>query len=173
RIDYIALQGGASSSVVSPRVGAVLATRVGTWRASAGRGFRAPSLAERFVTTQAFGFPVVPNPNLAPETAWSFEVGNAAPLGSWTRLDAALFWTEARQLIEPTLTVVASVPEIQFENVARARLRGLDLTLSASPLTPSLSMSLAYTFLDARDRASDSVLAFRPKHLATLAADYA
>ena len=34
-------------------------------------------------------------------------------------------------------------------------------------------MSLAYTFLDARDRASDSVLAFRPKHLATLAADYA
>ncbi len=173
RIDYIAVDGGGLSAVVNPRVGAVLPTRVGTWRVSAGRGFRAPSLAERFVTTQAFGFAVVPNPNLDPETAWSSEVGNAAPLGPWTRLDAALFWTEARQLIEPTFLVADGVPEIQFENVARARLRGLDLTLTASPLTPSLSMSLAYTFLDARDRGSDSVLAFRPKHLATLAADYA
>jgi len=77
--------------------------RTGVWRASAGRGFRAPSLAERFVSTVVQGIPVVPNPNLDPETAWSFELGNAASLSSAVRTDAALFWTEAYGLIEPTL----------------------------------------------------------------------
>ena len=113
--------------MLSPRIGAVLPTGAGTWRVSVGRGFRAPSLAELFVSTQAFGFRVIPNPDLAPETAWSFELGNAAALGSRARLDAAVFWTEARRLIEPTFIVIYdsvahdSVPAIQFRNVSRAR----------------------------------------------------
>ncbi|HYT03612.1 MAG TPA: TonB-dependent receptor [Gemmatimonadales bacterium] len=173
RMDFISLDGGAVSGVVSPRIGAVLPTRAGTWRASAGRGFRAPSLAELFVSTQAFGYRVVPNPDLKPETAWSFELGNAAGLGSRARLDAALFWTEARRLIEPVFTRdSAGNPVIQFQNVARARLRGLDLSLVAMPFSWNLTTSLSYTFLHARDLVIDSVLAFRPKHLATLGADY-
>src|SRR5438034_11572674 len=76
-----------------------------TRRALAGHGFRAPTLAERYVTTRAFGFEVIPNPDLDPETAWSFELGNGAPIASWGRLDAALFWTEARRLLEPTFVL--------------------------------------------------------------------
>src|SRR2546426_8299598 len=74
---FIARDGGSVSSVLSPRVGAVLPTRAGTWRASIGAGFRAPSLAELFVSTSAFGYQVIPNPDLQHETAWSFELGKS------------------------------------------------------------------------------------------------
>jgi outer membrane receptor protein involved in Fe transport len=122
----------------------------------------------------AFGLRVIPNPRLESETAWAFELGDATPLGAWGRLDAALFWTEARRLIEPTfIRDTTGVPNIQFQNVARARLRGLDFSLVTAPAIPGLTTTLAYTFLDARDLATDEVLAFRPKHLVTLGADYA
>jgi outer membrane cobalamin receptor len=176
RIDYIAVDGGGLSAVVSPRVGAVLETGSGAWRVSAGRGFRAPSLAERFVATVVQGIRVIPNPNLAPETAWSFEIGTTAHATA-VRADAALFWTEAYDLIEPTVTTgSASIPQIQFKNLARTRLVGLDLSFGASPLTPRLTTAVAYTLLYARELAHDSVpegpLAFRPRHLLTLSADY-
>ena len=172
RLDYIAVGGGPQATVLSPRIGAVLTTAAaGTWRASAGRGFRAPTLAERFVTTRAFGFEVIPNPSLDPETAWSFELGDALPLSSWGRLDAALFWTEARRLLEPAFVVDSGVQKIQIQNVSRARLRGLDASLTVTPV-PALTATVAYLLLDARDLATDSVLAFRPRHLVTLGADY-
>ena len=171
RVDEIGPVGGTLGGHVSPRVGVVWPTRFGTWRGSVGHGFRTPSLAERFVSTVAFGIRVVPDSTLVPETAWAFELGNAVSIGS-TRLDAAAFWTEARQLIEPAFYESGGVPYIQFRNVGRARLRGFDLSLVGRPFTPRLETSVAYTFLDARDLGTDSVLAFRPKHLLTLAADY-
>ncbi len=174
RVDYIAVDGGGLSAVVSPRVGGVFATAHGAWRASVGRGFRAPSLAERFVSTTIPPFHVIPNPNLRPETAWSAELGKVTEVSSALRADAALFWTEAHDLIEPNVNL--GTVQIQFRNVARARLAGLDVSLAASPLTPRLTTSLAYTFLYARGLAHDTVperpLAFRPTHLVTLSADY-
>ncbi|HEY6159222.1 MAG TPA: TonB-dependent receptor [Gemmatimonadales bacterium] len=172
RLDEIGPAGGAFAGQVSPRLGVVWPTRWGTWRGSIGHGFRTPSFAERFPSLGAQGIRVVPDSTLAAETAWAFELGDAVSLGSATRLDAAAFWTEARQLIEPTFFDSGGVPYIQFRNVLRARLRGFDLSLVGRPLTPSLETSVAYTFLDARDLGSDSVLAFRPTHLLTLAADY-
>src|SRR5213076_1616289 len=70
RLDDIVVDGARRATVLSPRIGAAIRSGVGTWRASAGRGFRAPTLAERYVTTRAFGFEVIPNPDLDPETAW-------------------------------------------------------------------------------------------------------
>ena len=173
RIDHIDVDGGGLATVLSPRLGVVLPTaHAGVWRASAGRGFRAPSLAERFVSTVVQGIPVVPNPDLRPETAWSFELGNAATLSSAVRTDAALFWTEAYELIEPTLDSA----RIQFRNVTRARLAGLDLAVTATPPVAGLTTTVSYTFLHARELAHDTFperpLAFRPKHLLTVSADY-
>ena len=173
RLDGLALDGAATTAQASPRLGAVLPTPLGTWRASLGRGFRAPTLAERWVRTQAFGFQVMPNPALTPETAWSFELGDLTTVSSWGRLDAALFWTETRQLIEPTFLANSSGgATIQLQNVSRARLRGLDAALELVPLAPVLSASIAYQLLDARDLSRDAVLSFRPRHLITLSADY-
>ena len=177
RLDHVAVDDSERTTVVSPRIGAVLTSAFGTWRASVGRGFRAPTVAERYVTTRALGFQVVPNPGLRPETAWSFEIGNSGAFASWGRLDAALFWTEARDLIEPAFIAVFdsatkdTTLEIQIQNVSRARLRGLDASVTVTP-APALTATVAYLYLDSRDLTRDTVLSFRPRHLLTLSTDY-
>jgi outer membrane receptor for ferrienterochelin and colicins len=171
RIDAIAVDGGGWTAFASPRL-------AGTWqfpgarlRASLGRGFRAPSLAERFTSTAAQGVRVIPNPDLEDETSWSGEVGATLPLSPQVALDAALFWTEYANLIEPGLTTGGT--EIQFANVTRARVRGLDASARAAGLAGGpLSASLAYTYLDATDLTQHLPLAFRPRHLVTLSADW-
>ena len=174
RVDYVQRDGGGGTALVSPRVGMVVAGRV-TWRASAGRAFRSPSFAELYPTScLPGGVCAKANPDLEPETAWSFELGAAATPARGTRIDGALFWTEAEQYIEPAVS--SSGLEIQFQNLQRARLAGLDVSATASALSDRLTTSLAYTFLYARELAHDTVpeppLAFRPKHLLTLGADY-
>jgi outer membrane receptor for ferrienterochelin and colicins len=172
RIDFLAVDGVGLSAVVSPHLGVVLPSGSGIWRASVGRGFRAPSLAEQFVTTVVPPFTVVANPDLQPETAWTFEIGNAATVGDWLRTDAALFVTRAANLIEPA--VIDTLLRIQFQNVQRAQLAGLDLSLAAQPFGPRFTTGLSYTYLDTRELAPASgPLAFRPRHLVTLSADYA
>ena len=177
RVDFLAVDGGSLTAVVSPRIAATL-SRTGTWRASVGRGFRSPTMAERFVNTEALGFPIIPNPTLRPETAWSFEIGHTSgPLLRFMRLDAALFWTEARDLIEPqALLIPPDTVKIQLQNVVRAHIAGFDASLIAAPIPDRLIATLGYTYLDTRRRlAGDSTegpLAFRPRHLLTLGADY-
>ena len=185
RLDFLAVDGGSLTAVVSPRVGLTLPTDRrerdgGTLRASIGRGFRSPTMAERFVRTVALGFEVVPNPTLRPETAWSFEIGHtSAPLFRVMRVDAAVFWTEARDLIEPRVILIPGPPDtirIQLQNVVRARIAGIDASVIATPIPERLITTLGYTFLSTRRRlAGDSTegpLAFRPRHLLTLGADY-
>ena len=62
RLDYVETDGGGLSAVVSPRIGVVLPRGSVVWRASVGRGFRAPSLAERFVQTSIVGRNCGPEP---------------------------------------------------------------------------------------------------------------
>ena len=171
RGDFVAVDGGGITAFVSPRIGAVLPGPSGSWRASVGRAYRAPSLAERFVTTYVFGIRVIPNPALRSEDGWSAEVGRTWTPRPWVRADAALFFTEARQLIEPVIN--RTTVTIQFQNVQRARMAGLDLSVTATPFAPHLTTTLAYQLLDARDLVRDSVLLYRPRHLMTLSADYA
>src|SRR2546423_12828832 len=99
-------------------------------------------IRDKLVTgVQTCALPIFPNPNLRPETAWSGELGNATRLSSGLHADAAVFWTEAYDLIEPSVNGSA----IQFRNVTRARLAGLDVALTAQPLLPRLTTSLAHT----------------------------
>jgi len=172
RIDFLSVEGGSLTGVVSPRVGAVWPAASGRWRASVGRGFRAPSIAERFVQTTVLSFTVVPNPDLDPETSWSFELGNTVALGSRVGIDAAVFWNEARDLIEPAVDV--SLGQIQLRNTPRSRMAGVDLSLVVVPAT-GITTTLAYTWLSATALAHDTVpsrpLAFRPEHLLTLSGD--
>jgi outer membrane receptor for ferrienterochelin and colicins len=173
RGDFLTIDGGGVTAFVSPRGGLVWPTRTGSWRASVGRAYRAPSLAERFVTTYALGFRVIPNPALRAEDGWSAEVGRSWTPLTWLRGDAAVFWTEARHLVEPSITPSLL---IQFQNLQRARLAGLDLNVTAMSFAPHLTTTFAYQYLSAHELAHDTVpereLLYRPRHLMTLSADY-
>lgn len=174
RIDFLAVDAGGLTALVSPRVGMVLPTAAGAWRASAGRGFRAPALAERFVSTTVGPFNVIPNPALQPETAWSFELGTTLPIGRLVLLDAALFWNDVADLVDPVLN--DSLFQIQIQNVAHARLRGVDASATVVAAGDRLRAGVAYLLLDAVELARDTLpqrpLTFRPRHLLTLSADY-
>jgi outer membrane receptor for ferrienterochelin and colicins len=171
RVDAVAVNAVAWSAVASPRVAAAWRWAPLRLRASLGRGFRVPSLAELYTSTAAQGIRVIPNPNLESESSWSGEVGVTVPAARRLVVDAALFWSEYWNLIEPQL--VTGGTEIQFSNVTRARVRGLDLTARAAGLLRGhLDATLAYTWMDPRDLSLDLPLAFRPAHLATLSADW-
>jgi outer membrane receptor protein involved in Fe transport len=180
RIDFLAVDGGSLSAVVSPRLGSSwpVGAHGAALRGSIGRGFRAPSLAEQFVDLVApeFGLRVVPNPGLRPETAWSFELGGrTAPFLHVFRVDGALFWTEAKDLIEPILIVSDSGPVIQLQNIAEARIAGVDATLLAATMHNRLTTSLSYTYLYTQRHVPGSPnvpLAYRPGHQLKLSADY-
>src|SRR6266498_2312309 len=102
------------------------------------------------------------------------------------RLDAALFWTEPRELIEPRLILIEEspndsipnlVPKIQLQNVTRARIAGLDVAILTAPIPDRLIATLSYTYLSTRrqvagDTSAAGPLAFRPRHLVTLSGDY-
>src|SRR5260370_19884194 len=70
RADFLTVDGGGMTAVVSPRAGVGIPSGVGTWRLSSGRGVPAPSIAQRFRTTLVGGFSRSSTPQPSPPIAW-------------------------------------------------------------------------------------------------------
>jgi len=97
---------------------------------SLGRGFRTPVSAERFPTIKYNGIVLIQNPELKPETSWSFEIGGnysyeTKNLSLITKL--ALFQNHFENFINPEFNAT----NLQFNNVSKARIRGLELGLKS------------------------------------------
>ncbi|MFN2634120.1 MAG: TonB-dependent receptor domain-containing protein [Thermoanaerobaculia bacterium] len=137
----------------SPR--ATMAWRAGGWklRASAGTGFRAPSVGELY-------YPFSGNPALQPERSTSFDAGVESQAGSG-RVELSLFWNDFRHLI------VYDFSRFQNFNVGRARTRGLEIAWR-QPLTSGLAADASYRYLDARDRETGLPLIRRARNSASV-----
>lgn len=127
-------------------------------RLTAGRGFRAPSVAETFISAATSGFTVIPNLELEPETMWSGEMG-----GSWmplavVRIEGSLFINTYSSMIEG---VRVTDGDIQFRNLNRARLQGVELALQAAHPDGWLRGGASYLWLSARNLDDGRVLAYR------------
>ncbi len=154
-------------------------------RASWGQGFRFPTIAEKYITTQAAGFPIVPNPELVSETGWSSEVGlkQGFQVSNWQGyLDVAAFWMEYTDMIEFTLATVTDArgfPLVGFQaqNIGGTVIRGVDISLAGQGSLGDIPVSLltGYTYIDPKfkdfteeDRGRSSVayniLKYRFKH---------
>lgn len=118
-------------------------------RASAGTGFRAPSIFELF---DAFSG----NPDLDPETSRSADVGIEQRLaGGRGRVAATAFWLEIDDLIAfegvfppPTFECVGACQYVQTEGSAESR--GFELS-GRWDLTDEIALGSAYTYTDATD----------------------
>jgi iron complex outermembrane receptor protein len=134
-----------------------------TLRASVGRGFRAPSIAERYANIRYGPFRVKANPDLLAESSWSAEVGfhwTAAALAIPLDLDLAVFDNELFDLIEPNFdTSDPSVP-IVFRNITRARIVGSELNIRAA-LHRTLMAETGLTAMLPRDLNLDQTLKYR------------
>jgi len=165
RLDYHDTTEGESEFSLNPKLGLVWhqSDRLSA-RVSVARGYRAPSAIEQFVSTVQFGFRVVPNPALHGEHAWTGELGAAALPYRWLRTDATVFWSEYRDLIGPGLVLAQEGLVAQFQNVSRARVRGLDLAAHSTLLPERLDLSASYLFLDTRDLDTQFALPYRSRH---------
>ena len=120
------------------------------FRTSYGKGFRVPTIAEMFSSSQLNIFKVEPNPNLIAETSDAFEIGSSVILGnlgvaSLLKIDAAIFSNRYKNLIEP-------IPDnngiIHFENITDAKINGAEIGVNIGLLRNNLILSTAYTWLD-------------------------
>jgi iron complex outermembrane receptor protein len=148
------------ASLLSPRAGLVV--KVGgfsTFNISAGRGFRAPTVAEMFTSTSAGGFTVKPNPALASERGMSYEIAWTAtpPLG--VIMSTGLFRSDYRQLIEPEVDPADG--RIHFTNVADAKVSGAEVWLRTAPVAGLLGLSCSYMYLSTEDQSTGEPLAYR------------
>ena len=162
RGDYFDVDQLRAQFQISPRLGIHYSLARNTHlRASLGRGFRAPSLAEAFTTTTVSGFQVIPNYHLNPETNFSAEAGIRQQF-EFADMDLAIFNSNYHNLIEPQFLTSG---QIQFQNVTRARITGIEVNLSGKLFRNHLRLNYGYTYVHARDLTRNDYLNFRPRHL--------
>lgn len=173
RYDVYQVHTRSTTTQISPKFSASYAVSESlTARASFGRGFRVPSVAERFVNNSDF-FPLESNLTLKPETSTGYEAGITyinPILNSYSlKVDLTGFWNEYRRLVEPTF--VDELAAFQFVNVTKARIRGVEASASVSTLNQNHQIKLGYTYLNTIDLELDEPLLYRSKHLFNVSAN--
>lgn len=171
RYDYSKLDSTKRKEAISPKFG--LNYRISdktSIRASIGRGFRAPSLAETFTNTFISGIRINPNPFLKSETNLTIESGINHTFNKFINADLAVFQNEYYNFIEPGIN--PQNVTIQFNNLTRARIQGLEVNTNINILPEKLVMSLNYVYLWARDIKLDKSLKYRPRNTIYTRAEY-
>ncbi|MDP4172722.1 MAG: TonB-dependent receptor [Bacteroidota bacterium] len=164
RYDYSKRETLNGESSVSPKFGINYKLTSSTIiRASAGRGFRAPTLAETFTSTTAAGIKIKSNPALKAESNLSLEAGINQSFGNLFNLDLAMFQNEYYDFIEPEVDTKDG--QVFFGNVTRARIQGIETGLNISLIPEVLTFHSDYTYLWARDIEKHEPLKYRPRHL--------
>lgn len=172
RYDVYKIHTQSTASQISPKLSAsYLVTDQMTLRASYGRGFRVPSVAERFFSNRDF-FPLESNITLKPETSTGLEAGvtylNNLGNRLFMKMDLTGFRNNYEDLVEPTF-----IPEIgafQFVNLVSARIQGMETSLSFSTSDNQYEVAASYTYLDTIDKETDEALTYRSSHLMKLSA---
>ncbi len=133
-------------------------------KASYGTGFKAPTLNQLFVSYPAFNF--FANPNLKPETSTGFDVGFEQPLmNDKLRFGATYFQNDIKNLISSNAAFTT------YENVGKAKTYGVESFASWQALD-TLKLRSDYTFTMARDEIQHQGLLRRPRHKASLQANW-
>jgi outer membrane receptor protein involved in Fe transport len=129
-------------------------------RASWGQGYRYPTIAEKFVSTDfGVGNSVAPNPQLISETGWTAELGlkQGFKLGSWQGyLDLTGFISEYQNMMEFVLDSIyfdfsppkpGLVARFQSQNTGDTRIQGWEISiLGQGKLGPgTLSLLTGFT----------------------------
>ncbi|MBT6699076.1 MAG: TonB-dependent receptor [Flavobacteriales bacterium] len=128
-------------------------------RTSWGQGFRFPSMAEMFISTNYSGIEIFPNPELKPESGWSSEIAikQALKMDNWMGyFDAAAFIMEYDDMMEFSFGLWEfndGSYGVGFKsiNVGETRISGLELSLSGQgKLNEDLSINIlgGYTYMN-------------------------
>ena len=158
-------------------------------RASWGQGYRFPTIAETFISTNAGGLKIKPNPVLTSETGWTAELGikQGFKIANFNGfVDGAAFWSQYSNMMEfqfnsaftKFATSFADFINFQSINVGNTVIKGFEVSVMGQgrigEVTPSVLVGYTYInpqyrdFDPARDTVSSSsgenVLKYRFRH---------
>jgi outer membrane receptor for ferrienterochelin and colicins len=140
-----------------------------TLRLHGGRGYRAPSAKELgFVFDHSvYGYRVVGNPDLAPETSWGIGADADVTPARGVRLRASVFANWVQDLIDfqlaPSGGGPAGVDTYTYTNVGSARTMGVSLDASIRA-TAWLRTQVGWDYVFTRDETLQRPLPGRPPH---------
>ena len=132
-------------------------------KASVGSGFKAPTLSEMFQNFPNFGF--FGNPNLRPESSVGYDFGFEQRAADSLRLGVTYYRNNIKNLITDNGTFTS------YANVGRAVTDGIESFVSYQA-SPALELRADYTFTQAYDDILHEVLLRRPKHKASVTAEW-
>jgi len=142
-----------------------------TWlRASYGQGFRYPTIAEKYISSNVGAIYVYPDDSLKPESGWSAEIGlkQGIKISNWLGyFDIAGFWTRYKDMMEFTFGQYGKIIDpaheygLGFEslNIGDATISGVDVSIvGQGNIGPVLTKVLAgFTYMNPVDDNTDSL----------------
>lgn len=179
RYDYQRVSERSSKGLLTPKLGVVFNPTAATkLRAAYGSGFRYPSIGEWYTqfSSATSQIAVLINKNLQVERSNTYELGISTTLADFLSAELSLFRNDFDNLIEagvairrvrphPDDTTEVERPVIQFENVTKARIQGLELGLTMDWWKKYFSTEVGYTYAYPEDLTEQTILKFRPRHL--------
>jgi vitamin B12 transporter len=129
-------------------------------KATAGTGFKAPTIDELFHSYPVFNF--FANPNLVPESSHGYDLGFDQALASGKLTFGATYFRNSI-----TNLIADNADFTSYANIGRARTDGVESFIAYQPLK-SLTVRLDYTYTQAIDAILNQDLLRRPKHKGSL-----
>ena len=173
RYDRYQLIGDRKEDLFSPRLGLNWQPwRTTSFRAAIGSGFRAATIVERFLELSVMNFKIISNPDLQAESCHAFDLGVRHYFSEKWNLDVSFFNNEYFEFIEAHLDLIRG--QIQFRNIPRARIQGIEATMNISVpmkilgLTFRQNLQANITAMDHQELKWNEPLPYRPKLLANL-----
>jgi outer membrane cobalamin receptor len=165
RADHHVVLSHSSETLISPKAGLSLSGTKWlsefTFRASAGRAFRSPTIADLFLkSVPGNDYSFRANPNLRAEENLSVDAGVLWTPLSGLALDASIFRSSYRDMIHYRDTEDVSVFEII--NLQRAEIQGCELTVDMR--LDDWAGKLGYTLVDAENADTREPLPYQPRH---------
>ncbi|MDZ7266792.1 MAG: TonB-dependent receptor [candidate division KSB1 bacterium] len=156
RYDHYVLVGDSAETQISPKVGFSYTPLPNTiLHASLGRGFRAPSIAERFSESQpGDNVRLFSNPVLKPERSTLIDAGVRQRFGERLSAEVTVFSNDYYDLIE-LLSISTQRLELQFRNLTHARVQGVEAEVHLRFWRNRLGLRGHVTYLDSRSLVAD------------------
>ncbi|MFO7889852.1 MAG: TonB-dependent receptor [bacterium] len=168
RIDKHVLDSKSLDIQFSPKAGVNVQLFPGTnLRSTAGKGFRAATVFERFVKADYAGFNIIPNPDLNPERSWFWDVGIIQDFSSTSNFQLSYFYSEYKNMIEPVIDFLGT---IQFQNYLQARIQGIEISEKLFLFSELVGLTSTFTILDPVNVITAKTLPYRPRFTANCTA---
>ena len=139
------------------------------FRNSYGMGYRVPNLKNRYYEFDhsVYGYKVLGDPDLKPETSYSFQSSISITDHEFVHLEASIFHNRILDLIETINSGETesngAVTVYRYTNYAHTMTRGYELA-SQLKLGPVLEARLSFSYLDTQDTDTHLPLINRSKH---------